>query len=88
MREVWRLRRTRTQWRLCSSILYASCLTDLPHGARALPLCLHLFYQRDACRDLDGRDILHNRVRVEIRSPRRLSSVWSCDVILRFAGWG
>ena len=27
------------------------------------------FYQRDACRDLDGRDILHNRVRVEIRSP-------------------
>merc|ERR1719352_2118732 len=26
---------------------------------------------RDACRDLDGRDILHNRVRVEISSNAR-----------------
>ena len=87
MREVWRLRRTRTQWRLCSSILYASCLTDRMVRALSRSVCT-CFYQRDACRDLDGRDILHNRVRVEIRSPRRLSSVWSCDVILRFAGWG
>ena len=58
------------------SFMYLIALSRLPTPlcptasrlSRAVSRCV---LQKDACRDLDGREILHNRVRVEISSNAR-----------------